>query len=193
MQSNPDIDTAPILRFIERLCLHLNSRFPDNEMTDWNIFETAALSNVISFNFGETEIATLVEKYQHFFDDLDEVNITSAVQSQYRDFRFLMSEKFKSGLMHSFDDVVQFVLREQQFGLLSRLLDICATFQASSADCERGFSLMNAIKNKARNRLQTEHLDMLMRIRSYQTSAAQIDLDKVYSEWLLKKDRREKL
>ena len=74
----------------------------------------AALSNVTSFNFGETKIATLVGRYQHFFDDLDEVSITSAVQSQYRDFRFLMLEKFKSGLMHSFDNVVQFVLREPQ-------------------------------------------------------------------------------
>lgn len=51
IQSNPDIDTAPILRFIECLCLHLDSRFPDNELKDWNIFETAALSNVNFFIF----------------------------------------------------------------------------------------------------------------------------------------------
>ncbi|XP_070611776.1 zinc finger protein 862-like [Erythrolamprus reginae] len=193
MQSNPDINMTAILKFIELLCFHLDSRFPDNELTDWNIFGTAALSKVTSFNFGKTEIATLVGKFQHFFDAFDEVDITSAVQKQYCDFRFLMSVKFKSGVMHSFDDVVQFALREKQFEMLSRLLDICATFQASSADCERGFSLMNAIKTKACNQLQSEHLDMLMRIRSYQTSGAQIDLDKVYSEWLLKKDGCEKL
>jgi len=34
------------------------------------------------------------------------------------------------------------------------LVDICCTFQASSADCERGFSLMNNIKVKSRNRLE---------------------------------------
>ena len=66
--------------------------------------------------------------------------------------------------MHSFDDKVQFGLREQQFGLLAHMRDICATFRASSTDCERSFSLMNAIKTKAHNQLQTEHLDMLMRI-----------------------------
>jgi len=86
MPRNPDIDTAPIVRFIERLCLHLDCRFPDNELTHWNIFENAALSDVTSFNFGETETATLVGKYQNFFDDSDEVSITSALQLQYRDF-----------------------------------------------------------------------------------------------------------
>ena len=46
-------------------------------------------------------------------------------------------------------------------------MDIGATFLASSADCERGFSLMNNLKTKQRNRLQLEHLEMLMRIKSY--------------------------
>jgi len=77
------------------------------------------------------------------------VSITSAVQSQYRDFRFLMSEKFKSGLMHSFDGVVQFVLREPQFGLLSRLLDIYATFQASSTDSRTYAHWRNAHQTNA--------------------------------------------
>ena len=135
---------APILRFVERLCLHVENRFPENELTDWNIFETAALSNVTSFNFGKTQIASLVRKYQHFLEVSEEACRTITVQ--YRDFRFLVSEKFKTGLMQTYSDVVQFGLKEKQFGLLMRLLDICATFEASSADCERGFSLMNSIK-----------------------------------------------
>jgi len=49
---------------------------------------------------------------------------------------------------------------------LSGLLDICGTFQASGAECERGFSLINAIKTKSRNRLEADHLDMLMRIKA---------------------------
>ena len=43
-------------------------------------------------------------------------------------------------------------MNDEQFNLLSLLVDICCTFQASSADCERG-SLMNNIKVKSRNRL----------------------------------------
>lgn len=110
--------------------------------------------------------------------------------SQYRNFRFVVSEKLAAGLLHTFGDVVQYALKDDDFQRLARLLDICATFQASSADCERGFSLMNAIKTKSRNRLEDEHLDMLMRIKSFQKT---VDLDEVYKRWLSQKDRRQKL
>ena len=39
-------------------------------------------------------------------------------------------------------------------GGIIQLLDICATFLAWRADCECGFSLMNSIKVKSRNRLE---------------------------------------
>ena len=79
-----------------------------------------------------------------------------------------------------------------QFSKLSILVDICATFQASSADCERGFSLMNNIKTKGRNRLGAEHLDQLMRIKSHLAYGKEVNLDAVYSRWISHKDRREK-
>ena len=191
MQSNPDIDMAPILRFVERLCLHLDSRFPDNELKEWNIFEVAALTNVTSFNFGETAIVNLIAKYQHFFEDSEEACKMCIVD--YPDFRCLVSEKFKSGLMQTFHDVLQFALKDGQFALLTRLLDICGTFQASSADCERGFSLMNAVKTKSRNRLLADHLDMSIRIKFHLLAGKKIDLDSVYCYWSSHKDRREKL
>ena len=43
MDRNPDIDMAPILKFVEHLCLHLDNRFPENELADCNIFEYDAL------------------------------------------------------------------------------------------------------------------------------------------------------
>ena len=71
-------------------------------------------------------------------------------------------------------------------------MDICATFQASTADCERGFSLMNHIKTESRNRLEVAHLDQLMRIKSKLEADEAINLDKVYNHWRSEKDRREK-
>ena len=65
-------------------------------------------------------------------------------------------------------------------------------FKASSADCERGFSLMNHIKTASRNRLEVAHLDQLMRIKSRQEANIAINLDKVYNHWRSEKDRREK-
>ena len=55
--------------------------------------------------------------------------------------------------MQTFNDVITYVLKDEDMKELSTLLDISGTFQASSADCERGFSLMNSIKTKSRNRL----------------------------------------
>ena len=60
-----------------------------------------------------------------------------------------------------------FAFQNDQFAELAKLMDIGATFLASSTDCERGFSLMNILKTKLRNRLQLEHLEMLMCIKSY--------------------------
>ena len=64
--------------------------------------------------------------------------------------------------------MVQYTFIDEQFSDLSELMNIGGTFLASSVDCERGFNLMNSIKNKLRNRLGEFHLDMLMRIKSYE-------------------------
>ena len=54
-----------------------------------------------------------------------------------------MSEKLISGTIASQPEIVDITINNEQFNLLSMLVDICCIFQASSADCKRGFSLMN--------------------------------------------------
>ena len=51
---------------------------------------------------------------------------------------------------------------------------------------------MNSIKTKTCNRLETDHLQVLMRIKCFQSLGAQIDQDRVYQQWSSQKDRREK-
>ena len=63
-----------------------------------------------------------------------------------------MSEKLKSGTITSLPEIADITTNDEQFNLLSMLVDIYSTFQASREDCERGFSLMNNIKVKSRNR-----------------------------------------
>ena len=160
MDHNPDIDMAPILKFVEHPCLHLDSHFPENELADWNIFEFAALHNATSFNFGESQMRSLFIRYQHFF----KFPMKSAEASLHG---IAILEKFKSGLIQTFGDVVQFGLKDEQFAILTHLLDICNMLQASSADCKRGFSLKNSIKIKTSSRLETDHLNMLMIIKCF--------------------------
>ena len=98
----------------------------------------------------------------------------------------------KSGSVQTFNDVITYVLKDEDMKELSTLLDISGTFQASSADCERGFSLMNSIKTKSRNRMQVDNFDNFMRIKFFISSENNIDLNAVYKHKAAHKDRREK-
>ena len=95
--------------------------------------------------------------------------------------------------MQTFNDVITYVLKDEDMKELSTLLDISGTFQASCADSEHGFSLMNSIKTKSRNRLQVDHLNNLMWIKFFISSENNIDLNAVYKNWTAHKDRREKI
>jgi len=52
---------------------------------------------------------------------------------------------------------------------------------------------MNSIQTKLRNRLGEGHLDMIMRVKSYQRDGCVIDKVKVYEEWASSKHIREKV
>ena len=114
-----------------------------------------------------------------------------AISSEYAEFKYIMKQKLKQGSISTFSDMVAATLRCEELKGISQLVDICGTFQASSADCERGFSLMNHIKTASRNRLEVAYLDRQMRIKSKQADGP-IKLDKVYNHWRSEKDKREK-
>lgn len=183
-----DTDTAAILRFIERICLHLQERFPDDELREWIAFDTQAIQNQTNFDYGKAELSKLATKYNHL---LAAETTHEKLQSEYDDLKFILKEKLKFGTLQTFADVICFVLTEEKFSTVAMFVDICGTFQASSADAERGFSLMNNIKTKLRNRLEIEHLDMIMRIKFHIASGRAVDIDEVYKFWKGNKKRRE--
>jgi len=123
------------------------------------------------------------------------INVTNdnLITKQYNDFKILMSEKLISGTITSLPEIADITINDEQFNLLSVLVDICCTFQASSADRERGFSLMNNIKVKSRNRLGNTHLDYLMRIKLYLNAGRTVDLHKAYTMRKEQKVRRQKI
>ncbi|CAL9694135.1 unnamed protein product [Knipowitschia caucasica] len=184
-----DRNTGEIILFISKLCDHMDARFPEGELKEWSAFDIEALSSDISFDYGSADIATLAKKYEAI---LPHPQSMEAINSQYAEFKYIMKQKLKQGTISTFSDMVAAALRCEELKEISQLVDICATFQASSADCERGFSLMNRIKTASRNRLEVAHLDQLMRIKSKQQADEDINLDKVYNHWRSEKDRREK-
>jgi hypothetical protein len=48
--------------------------------------------------------------------------------------------------MQTFVEIIEIALTKPKFVKLAKLVDICGTFQASRADAERGYNLMNAKK-----------------------------------------------
>jgi len=169
------------------VCDHLYARVPPDELKCWSAFDPTALKNC-TFDFGVAEVKKLCMQYK----DLINVTNDNLITKQCNDFKFLMSEKLISGTIISLPEIADITINDEQFNLLSMLVDICCTFQASSADCERGFSLMNNIKVKTRNRLGNTHLDHLVRIKLYLNAGRTVDLDKAYTMWKEQKVRRQK-
>lgn len=185
------VDTTAVVRFIERVCDHFSGRFPDNELGNWSVFDKdsfTASDNLKNFLFGSKELELLAARYSTLLNKQVEVFKKNLI-AQYVEFKMIISEKLVNGGLKIFEDMVAYTKQQEQFSDLYQLLDICATFQASSADCERGFSLMNQIKTKTRNRLEVDHLDNLIRIKLY-LSGHTVNLDEVYSFWKSIKGRR---
>ena len=179
-------DTEGLLDFITLLCDHMVERFPERKIQEWVAFNCAALKSPC-YAFGITQIEALWSKYQSV---LPEPNI---IIERYTDFEYAIDEKIKAGVVSTFADLINFVFHHEQFRDLAKLADIDGTFLASSVEWERGFSLMSSIKTKLRNRLGEGHLDMIMRVKSYQRDRCVIDKVKVYEEWVNSKERRKKV
>src|ERR1044072_593781 len=71
-QENNEVDTRPILVFVQSVCDHLADRFPENEVQDWSAFDFEAIAKC-NFSFGVEQIRSLCSKYQDLlgYDEID--------------------------------------------------------------------------------------------------------------------------
>lgn len=182
-------NASEITCFIGKPCDHLNTRFPEDEYKEWSTFGIEALSTDISFDYGTADVATLAKRYKAILHHPHSVEI---INSEYAEFKSIMRQKPKQGSISTYSDMVAATLTlTQELKKISQLVVICDTFQASSADCEKGFSLINHIKTASRNRLGVAHWDHLVRIKSKLQADEAINLDNMYKHWIDEKNRRE--
>ncbi|XP_073524940.1 zinc finger protein 862-like [Phyllobates terribilis] len=71
----------------------------------------------------------------------------------------------------------------ERFPVLGNLLSIVAVLPVSTSCCERGFSLMNMVKNKFRSRMQEESLSDLFMITMNGPSVKAFDPAKAVDHW----------
>lgn len=50
---NNNIDTLEILRFIQLLCDHLDKRFPDQDVEDWNSLDLCVMKNNLNIELAK--------------------------------------------------------------------------------------------------------------------------------------------
>jgi len=58
-----DVDKAVILRFVELLCNHLEKRFPDDELMDWQAFDHCIIAKNSSFELGKDSLNKLIKRF----------------------------------------------------------------------------------------------------------------------------------
>ena len=90
-----DVDKTVIFRFVELLCNHFKKRFSDDELLDWQAFDHCALTRDSSFEFDEESLNKLI-RFSPVIPNFEE-NVTSKICKKYGDFKFLISEKVKTG------------------------------------------------------------------------------------------------
>ncbi|KAK0041995.1 E3 SUMO-protein ligase [Biomphalaria pfeifferi] len=60
------VNTTSIIKFIQQVCDHMDSRFPDDELKDWSVFEKdcfCATSNKEDYSFGHEQMKSLATRY----------------------------------------------------------------------------------------------------------------------------------
>ena len=148
--------------YIQKLVDNLNSRFPEDEL---QILES--LDILINPKRYPDDIASLAN-----YGD-DQLNLVLHFYSEHLDqdrarAHFLLFKHFaKSQKALPFDRFAKSLITEfhEQYPDFVVLAKIALIIPVSSAPCERGFSVQNAIKNKVRNRLNPDRLNRLMFIK----------------------------
>ena len=166
---------VPVVRFVEKLCTHLKSLLPEDKLCNWCTFDYSCIKQA-NFNFGLNELQQFFKQFSYFFHCYGPGHESDTLNA-YNDFKFLAKETFKVGGNVGLSNLAGICFRREKFSTVLCLLQMCSSFQSSSADCERGFSIMNRIKNKSRCKLEPYLLVQLMMVKSVFTTTSETTVD----------------
>ena len=148
--------------YLNTVIAYLGDRFPQNDMDLLECFDILLnpkrypdAANDIQV-YGQDQLRTLGEHYQ-VIDRNRAQAVFLVFKHLARSYKGSLSfAKFCCKLINEFSD------QYPDFAMLARL---ALVIPVSSAPCERGFSVQNALKTKVRNRLNPERLNRLMFIK----------------------------
>ncbi|XP_071166178.1 zinc finger protein 862-like [Mytilus edulis] len=165
-------------KFIIALSDNIKNRFPDAGLiSTFSCFDPSAMKNLDTYDldfYAEEKIQTLAA---HFSQLMDEETVFQEFNS------------FKMVIHKNKDKTTQFILQilmtkyRQLYPNLARLAEICMLIPASTADCERGFSVLNRVKTRARNRLSQKVLNNLMMVSTQGPEGKDFNFNRAAELW----------
>lgn len=120
---------------------------------------------------------------------LPKMNKSSVVEQWQRAKEITRSLKYP---VDNFTELWQLlsVHHHQELDQLIRLAQIGLILPLHTADCERTFSQQNKILTKCRAKLNSKHLDELIRVRMFTKSGGEVDKQDVLATWKASKARK---
>ncbi|XP_072438906.1 zinc finger protein 862-like isoform X2 [Chiloscyllium punctatum] len=160
----------------------LKERFPDNAII--RAFRILDPDRIPSdpeklAQYGNSEAAAL---QSHFSDLLS--NDGKDLVAEWDQMKYLIASRKGESLDEVCIDLAHSDMWRKEYPNFSILSEVCVVMSASTAEPDTGFTSVNLIKNKYRNRLTSDQLDQLLRLCLEKPEDRQDYLDAAYAAWL---------
>ena len=188
-------------QFIDELLLNLEARFPQSDTDLVTAFSCLGLCPISFLSpdelkvWGNDKIQTLCDKYGK---DLicDDGTIYPAIVDPYtvhvewKNVKTCVKDNSypRTSTANLWSLLKQY--HHSEFPQLIKLAMITLVLPVHTSDCERSFSTQNQLKTPSRNRITSEHLDLLMQINVNGPEKKDYDFTKALKLWKNSKKRR---
>ncbi len=176
-------------QFLSKVITNLGDRFPKvNILEAFSVFDPSGL---LGESVAEEHLVTLLDHYKE--DGPMGINQILCI-NEYREFTSFVKEHTKLKQCKTLQELAEETLSKPSiaslFPLVSKLLCHAVILPVSTTDCERCFSTMKRVKTDLRNRMSTQTLDRLLRIRTEGPEIADFDFNQAVKDWSLLRNRR---
>ena len=183
--------------FLVKLINNLNKRFPKESqdiITACSVLAMRPLSFVPSSDlqtWGNEELEVLLTRFDRNPADGEGRFLDSeAARHEWSLVKHLvLQEQYPRDNMGTLWSII-YKFHKDSFPNLLKLAAVASTLPIHTADCERGFSLQNNLKNCQRNRLLPERLDTLMVISAEGLPLQEFQFERALMKWKAEKSRK---
>ncbi|KAI8493938.1 hypothetical protein Bbelb_282850 [Branchiostoma belcheri] len=174
---------------VSSLSFHLDGRFKDTLLNNAVLYAGLIFDPTLwppgdgeLDSYGEEEVSTI---FAHYKETLERTGHSlEDCLLQWAELKRLVKRKLTAGHI-KYLDLWQEVMRHhlERFRDILALVQIVLLFPLSTAECERGFSLMKRIKSDWRSRLTSDTVTALMAISLSPTTVDTFNPDSAIAKW----------